>query len=188
MGRQGDVSCTPGKRGRDGARLGLGLGLGPACLPSRGGTRFESRQAALGPSPQKLAVMGGAAASGLALALFAGLFLARSEQHERLRFKPAQPGEPRPVRLFTEPELARYDGQEVGRRPSGFREDRGGLPPGSGWLHPRVCPEGKGRAGAGAAAAVRSNNGRSIDSSFPFWLRSLRAAFFFFSRSMLLME
>lgn len=59
-----------------------------------------------------------AGGGALRLALLAGLLLgcqgARAAAEQELRFKPAP--RDRPVRLFTEAELARYDGQEVGER------------------------------------------------------------------------
>lgn len=82
--------------------------------------------------------MAGSAAR-LLLAALLGALPAAAERE--LRFRP--PAEA-PVRLFTEPELARYDGQQVG---AGGRQSRGGA---SG---PRASPAGsfqpRGRAGPG---------------------------------------
>lgn len=63
-----------------------------------------------GPGAVRAAGMAGAAARGPLLLLLLLLPPAASTQPE-LRFRP--PAEA-PVRLFTEPELARYDGQQVG--------------------------------------------------------------------------
>lgn len=78
----------------------------------------------------------------LLVALLVAL-LAAAERELRFKPPPPPPGEA-PVRLFTEPELARYDGQQVG--------EAGGAARGQGAAAGRgLCPGGSGGAGLGRA-------------------------------------
>lgn len=87
--------------------------------------------------------MAGGAARVLLAALLALLGVLPIVAQRELRFRP--PAEA-PVRLFTEPELARYDGQQVG---AGGRRGLG-LPSLPGRL---VNAAGPGRAGPGLVQA-----------------------------------
>lgn len=86
-------------------------------------------------------------AGGAARLLLAALLVVPVAAQRELRFKP--PAEA-PVRLFTEPELARYDGQQVG---AGGRPSRGGA---SGLrASPAFSLKPRGRAGAGGPGGAR---------------------------------
>ncbi|XP_072713000.1 neudesin [Ciconia boyciana] len=97
-GRESAPAGGPGRPGRGNAR---GPGLPPAAAGAGGGA---------GPRPPLvLRGMAGGAARVLLAALLGALPAAAERE---LRFRP--PAEA-PVRLFTEPELARYDGQQEGQ-------------------------------------------------------------------------
>ncbi|XP_077194855.1 neudesin [Paroedura picta] len=103
-----------GRRG-GGAEALRAAGEGGACEMRGGGSRgpaFLVRSSTPLPAPSRPAMAGGVPGALVALALLL-LCCPGGRAEQELRFKP--PPRQRPVRLFTEAELARYNGQEEGQ-------------------------------------------------------------------------